>query len=88
MIGRKLWCSPENMNVKKADIDKLGRQISEKDLKDGEYVVLVYETHPIWRKVRFAYRNFVEFKKKVEKDLRKMDMDEDNGVYFEWREFD
>lgn len=76
------------MEIPKEDIIEIGRQISENNLKDKSYVVLVYEIHPRWKKVRFAYRNFQEFKNKIEDDYNKKPFDEDNGIYLEWREFD
>ena len=70
-------------------IQELRSQLDKEGLKDGEYCIIMFEVFPADKcskqEVRFVYRNFEEFKQKYLVDYNTIN--EDNGIYIEWRTY-
>ena len=67
-------------------IQMLKEEIEKENLNESDYCIIIYEVFPEKREVRFIYKNFQDFSEKMKADCQKID--EDNGIYLEWRTYE
>jgi hypothetical protein len=67
-------------------IQMLKEEIEKENLNESDYCIIIYEVFPAKREVRFIYKNFQDFSEKMKADCQKID--EDNGIYLEWRTYE
>lgn len=74
----------------KESIKDIKEQVLINKLVEGNYCVIVYElkmTHfTMIKTIKFIYKNVKEFEERIVNDVK--DFDGNNGLSFEWREYD